>query len=138
MNNGNSRRGNAGKGGNERRKSTPSKPMNKTRKPKPSAKPDAASPQEGGRKPYTAKPAFDKKPEPKKPAAAKANPDEMRLNRYISNSGMCSRRDADIYIQSGNVKVNGKVVTEMGYKVRVSDRVEFDGTVITPEKKEYL
>lgn len=138
MNNGNSRRGNSGKSGNDRRKSTPSKPMNKARKPKPSAKPDGAPSQEGGRKPYTAKPAFDKKPEPKKPAAAKANPDEMRLNRYISNSGMCSRRDADIYIQSGNVKVNGKVVTEMGYKVRVSDKVEFDGTVITPEKKEYL
>ncbi|PZD79614.1 pseudouridine synthase [Mesonia sp. K7] len=62
----------------------------------------------------------------------------MRLNKYIANSGICSRRDADIYIQSGNVKVNGKVVTEMGYKVKLSDEVKFDGRVINPEKKEYV
>ena len=71
---------------------------------------------------------------PKKPS----NPDEIRLNRYISNSGMCSRRDADIYIQSGNVKVNGEVITEMGYKVKLTDSVQFDGVNITPEKKEYV
>ena len=71
---------------------------------------------------------------PKKPS----NPDEIRLNRYISNSGMCSRRDADIYIQSGNVKVNGVVITEMGYKVKLTDSVQFDGVNITPEKKEYI
>jgi 23S rRNA pseudouridine2605 synthase len=62
----------------------------------------------------------------------------MRLNRYISNSGMCSRRDADIYIQSGNVKVNGEVITEMGYRVKLTDSVQFDGVNITPEKKEYI
>ncbi|MFM7894986.1 MAG: pseudouridine synthase, partial [Flavobacterium sp.] len=67
-----------------------------------------------------------------------SNPDEIRLNRYISNSGVCSRRDADIYIQSGNVKVNGEVVTEMGYKVKLTDSVQFDGVNITPEKKEYI
>jgi 23S rRNA pseudouridine2605 synthase len=81
------------------------------------------------------KPALDKKPKaPKKPA----NPDEIRLNKYIANSGVCSRRDADIYIQSGNVKVNGEVVTEMGYKVQLNDVVNFDGSLITPEKKEYV
>ena len=51
---------------------------------------------------------------------------------------MCSRRDADIYIQSGNVKVNGEVITEMGYKVKLTDTVQFDGVNITPEKKEYI
>lgn len=51
---------------------------------------------------------------------------------------MCSRRDADIYIQSGNVKVNGVVVTEMGYKVKLNDVVQFDGATISPEKKEYV
>lgn len=66
------------------------------------------------------------------------NPDEMRLNKYISNSGVCSRRDADIYIQSGNVKVNGIVVTEMGYKVKLNDEVVFDGVRLNPEKKEYI
>ena len=89
---------------------------------------------------------FASKPDAEKPAAAKgpkspkkpSNPDEIRLNRYISNSGMCSRRDADIYIQSGNVKVNGVVVTEMGYKVKLTDTVQFDGVNITPEKKVYI
>ena len=51
---------------------------------------------------------------------------------------MCSRRDADIYIQSGNVKVNGVVITEMGYRVKLTDTVQFDGVTITPEKKEYI
>lgn len=68
----------------------------------------------------------------------KKESDELRLNRYIANSGVCSRRDADIYIQSGNVKVNGEVITEMGYKVKLTDTVNFDGVVITPEKKEYI
>jgi 23S rRNA pseudouridine2605 synthase len=71
------------------------------------------------------------------PKRAKAA-DEMRLNKYISNSGICSRRDADIYIQSGNVKVNGIPVTEMGYLVKITDVVNFDGTTLTPEKKEYI
>jgi 23S rRNA pseudouridine2605 synthase len=64
--------------------------------------------------------------------------DEIRLNKFISNSGVCSRRDADIYIQSGNVKVNGVVVTEMGYLVKLTDMVNFDGKNLTPEKKEYF
>jgi len=84
---------------------------------------------------------FATKPEaPKAPKSPKrpSNPDEIRLNRYISNSGMCSRRDADIYIQSGNVKVNGEVITEMGHRVKLTDVVQFDGVNITPEKKEYI
>ena len=71
---------------------------------------------------------------PKRQKAA----DEIRLNKFISNSGVCSRRDADIYIQSGNVKVNGVPVTEMGYLVKLTDVVNFDGVVLTPEKKEYI
>ena len=79
---------------------------------------------------------IEKKPN-QAPKRAKAA-DEMRLNKYISNSGICSRRDADIYIQSGNVKVNGIPVTEMGYLVKITDVVNFDGTTLTPEKKEYI
>ena len=88
---------------------------------------------------FTPKPT-DKSEAPKTPKTPKApsNPDEMRLNKYISNSGMCSRRDADIYIQSGNVKVNGEVITEMGHKVKITDVVVFDGATITPGKKEYI
>lgn len=87
------------------------------------------------------KPALNKRTQkPKKEAAPKpsGNPDEIRLNKYIANSGVCSRRDADIYIQSGNVKVNGEVVTEMGYKVQPGDVVNFDGSLISPEKKVYV
>jgi 23S rRNA pseudouridine2605 synthase len=51
------------------------------------------------------------------------------LNKYIANSGACSRRDADIYIQSGTV--NGIPVTEMGYMVKPGDVVNFDGSTLT-------
>ncbi|WP_417363098.1 pseudouridine synthase [Galbibacter sp.] len=66
------------------------------------------------------------------------SPDQIRLNKYIANSGICSRRDADIYIASGNVTVNGEVVIEMGYRVELNDVVKFDGRAINPEKKVYI
>ncbi|EKF54214.1 ribosomal large subunit pseudouridine synthase B [Galbibacter marinus] len=66
------------------------------------------------------------------------SPDQIRLNKYIANSGICSRRDADIYIASGNVTVNGEVITEMGYRVELNDVVKFDGRAINPEKKVYI
>jgi len=77
----------------------------------------------------------------KKKAAPKktnSNSDEIRLNKYIANSGICSRRDADMHISIGSVTVNGKVVSEMGYKVKPDDEVRFDGAKITPEKKAYV
>lgn len=67
-----------------------------------------------------------------------SNSDDIRLNKYISNSGICSRRDADMHISVGSVTVNGKVVTEMGYKVKLEDEVRFDGARINPEKKTYV
>ncbi len=80
------------------------------------------------------------KPKPKQNQAPKREKtkDEIRLNKYISNSGVCSRRDADIYIQSGNVKVNGTPIVEMGYLVKPGDTVSFDGITLTPEKKQYV
>ncbi len=63
---------------------------------------------------------------------------EIRLNRYISNSGICSRREADKLIADGEVKVNGKIVTELGTKIGKEDKVEFKGKVIQPEKYVYL
>tara|TARA_B100000795_G_scaffold270002_1_gene261790 strand:- start:398 stop:1285 length:888 start_codon:yes stop_codon:yes gene_type:complete len=62
----------------------------------------------------------------------------IRLNKYIANSGVCSRREADTYIEHGSVEVNGKLITEMGYKVQSDDIVRFDGTSITPEQKRYI
>ena len=67
-----------------------------------------------------------------------SNPNEIRLNKYIANSGVCSRREADEYIAIGLVTVNGKVITEMGYKVKLDDEVRYDGVRINPEKKAYV
>lgn len=68
----------------------------------------------------------------------KENSQRIRLNKFISNSGICSRREADMFISIGNVTVNGKVVTEMGYKVKPDDDVRFDGARINPEQKAYV
>ncbi|MBO4965720.1 MAG: RNA-binding S4 domain-containing protein [Muribaculaceae bacterium] len=62
----------------------------------------------------------------------------LRLNKYMANAGLCSRREADEYIQSGRVKVNGEAVTELGTKITRTDVVEFDDKVVTPEKKCYV
>ena len=67
-----------------------------------------------------------------------AEKDTIRLNKYIANSGICSRREADELISQGLVEVNGKIVTEMGYQVQKTDRVVFDGQGITPEKPVYV
>lgn len=64
--------------------------------------------------------------------------DSIRLNKYIANSGICSRREADVHIATGLVTVNGKVVTEMGYKVKPEDEVRYDGARVNPEKKAYV
>ena len=69
----------------------------------------------------------------------KSNPgDGIRLNKYIANSGVCSRREADTYIATGLVSVNGKIVNEMGYKVQLSDDVRFDGRRLNPEPNTYV
>ncbi|CAL2087952.1 pseudouridine synthase [Tenacibaculum sp. 190524A05c] len=69
----------------------------------------------------------------------KSNEDKgIRLNKYISNSGICSRREADTYIEHGSVTVNGQLMTEMGYKVQPGDEVRFDGTLISMEQKRYI
>ena len=77
-----------------------------------------------------------------KNAHTKAEPElksgPIRLNKYIANSGICSRREADTYIVAGVVKVNGKVITEMGYKVQAYDKVEFEGQIIKNEAKVYI
>lgn len=64
--------------------------------------------------------------------------EEVRLNRYIANSGLCSRREADEMIAQGLVKVNGKVVTELGTKVFPKDEVKVDDKRISPEKPVYI
>lgn len=77
-------------------------------------------------------------PMPKKIGAVSNVNKDVRLNKYIANSGICSRREADIYIASGNVTVNDKVINEMGYRVKPTDKVRFDGRLINSDKKEYI
>ena len=62
----------------------------------------------------------------------------LRLNKFIANSGVCVRREADILITAGAVMVNGNVVTELGTKVQPTDTVVVEGQRIKPEKKQYI
>ena len=64
--------------------------------------------------------------------------EETRLNKYISNAGVCSRRQADEYIKAGYVSVNDEVVLEMGYKVKPKDVVKFKNRRVQGEKKVYV
>ena len=64
--------------------------------------------------------------------------DSLRLNRFIANSGICSRREADTLIAAGAISVNGQVVTEMGFKVMPTDEVRFGDHVLQREKPIYL
>lgn len=65
--------------------------------------------------------------------------EEIRLNKFIANSGVCSRREADQFIQAGVVTVNGEVVTELGTKVNVlKDEVRFNGELLKGEPKVYI
>ena len=62
----------------------------------------------------------------------------IRLNKYLANAGVCSRREADDFIQAGVVTVNGQVVTELGTKVLRGDEVKFHDQPVTLEKKVYV
>ncbi len=62
----------------------------------------------------------------------------IRLNKYIANAGICSRREADDLIAAGSVTVNGKVVTEMGFKVKPTDVVAYGGETLRSERKRYF
>ena len=71
-------------------------------------------------------------------SANHAKSEEIRLNRYIANSGICSRREADDLITQGLVKVNGDVVKELGTKIRPSDNVKVEDRKVIPEKPVYI
>ena len=64
--------------------------------------------------------------------------DEVRLNKYLSNAGICSRREADDLIGAGLVSVNNKVVTSMGYKVKPTDVVKYNGSTLKTDKMRYV
>jgi len=62
----------------------------------------------------------------------------IRLNKYIADAGICSRREADVLIESGVVKVNGVIVTQLGTKVSQTDKVMFGGETLSREKLRYI
>jgi len=64
--------------------------------------------------------------------------EQIRLNKFMANSGICSRREADEFIQQGLVKVNGEVVTALGTKITHSDVVEYDDKVVALQRKCYV
>ena len=94
--------------------------------------------QEGGK---TSKPQnrqnFKRKKQ-ENPSTRDSDNKGIRLNKYIANAGICSRREADTLIAQGSVQVNGNLITEMGYRVQSTDTVKFDGTAISPEQKRYI
>ena len=71
---------------------------------------------------------------PKKSSATEG----VRLNKYIANAGICSRREADTLIESGVVRINGVICTQLGTRVMPDDKVEFGGETLISEKKVYL
>lgn len=78
-------------------------------------------------------------PSEKKPAPTpKSNKDTIRLNKFIANAGICSRREADNLIAAGSISVNGKVVTEMGFQVHEGDVVNYGGETLRSERKRYF
>ena len=74
-----------------------------------------------------------------KPRRAMAEENEsIRLNKFIANSGICSRREADDYIVAGLITVNGQVITELGTKIQATDDVRFNGERLHGEEKVYI
>jgi 23S rRNA pseudouridine2605 synthase len=97
------------------------------------------------KKTYSSKKSFTNKTEqspdfkPSKPKETNEEKDgSIRLNRYIANSGICSRREADVLITDGMIKVNGKVVSELGYKVMPGDSVKYGSKLLSREKLVYV
>jgi 23S rRNA pseudouridine2605 synthase len=74
----------------------------------------------------------------RKMVASEKKSAEVRLNRYIANAGICSRREADDLIKAGEIKVNGNVITEMGYQVQPGDIVKYGNRKLNREKMVYV
>lgn len=151
---------NTNRRGGNRRGGTPKNAQsdNRKRAPRPFKKNDRRTENSEDRKPFRKegdargdfkrKPSFGSnkkfgnKPFRKRFSAKKTEEEpkdtRLRLNKFIAKSGLCSRREADEHIKNGMVEVNGKMVTEMGYKVEPTDEVRFDGKILIPEDKIYI
>jgi len=107
---------------------------------KPERRPAKETERRGGRDFKSTRPVLKAASKPARPVAkGKQNAlPEIRLNRFIANSGVCSRRDADEHIKNGFISVNGRVVTDMGVKVTLSDDIRFKNKKLSAEKKVYI
>ncbi len=94
------------------------------------------SPRKTHGKPFKKKPF--KTPGEPTPKLKTVSSEGMRLNRFVANAGVCSRREADTFIEAGMVTINGKQITELGTRVMPGDEVRFDGRKLDAEKKVYL
>lgn len=74
----------------------------------------------------------------RRPAVKHADDGSIRLNRFLGNAGVCSRREADTLIQAGVIRINGKVVTELGTKVMPTDTVHFHDQLLKSQKMVYV
>ena len=79
-----------------------------------------------------------KKPSKPTPKTDEPSTRDLRLNQYIAHAGVCSRREADGLIKAGNIKLNGKTVTELGVKVSPGDKVVYRGKLLKPERYVYI
>lgn len=129
------------------RGSSKAKPATKARKSSGSDKPNSSNDSRPKRdeKPYRKAGTYTKaplrKPSGKKSTNnphTKANDGKMRLNKFLAQAGIASRREADTLIAAGVVKVNDVVITEMGFKVSPTDKINYGGETIRSEKKVYL
>ncbi len=75
---------------------------------------------------------------PAKPLTKQVGENLVRLNKYLANAGLCSRREADAFIAAGVVKVNGEIITQLGYKISPGDKVQFGGNAVHKEKSVYI
>ena len=111
------------------------KPYNPTKERPVEGRFGATAPKKGRPAP---KPKVNKAPEPLLYKAPFSPDEPIRLNKYLSTAGVCSRREADEMIQRGEVKVNGVKITELGTKILFGDVVTIKDKVVTPEHKVYV
>ncbi len=98
-------------------------------------KPASERPVQKNKRPFESASKPSKKSTPKTDGPKR---DGTRLNKFIANSGVCSRREADTYIASGLVTVNNKVINTMGYLVKPGDEVKFDGRRLQQDPPAYI
>ncbi len=105
-------------------------------KPKPST--DGAIKRKPGTRPFAKKKTNEKRNFDENPESVQGLKSVIRLNKYLADAGICSRREADRLIASGVVEINGKVITELGTKVGPGDQVRYGGESLKREKLQYV